>query len=295
MTFRLRSDDPLRGDKLAPMIFFHRRTSNLGGMLMTRHLQLVVAALLAFGSPQMSPAALLSVDINSRSGGESGTPDNTPPGFESWVINTPSGGVTTAVQTLASGYTVQFDVFDDGDANDGGAAGNQAGAFDDRDRVSPTGTPTANEIYDDFIFAGASAGPTGGLDMSISGGALQPNTQYLVSLYSFDGISSSGGSSVPNRTADWFDGNNADALAFTVNFATNVHPTTDDQYKFTGVATTDATGKLFLKGRRVTAVEIANDLAVYVDGIIVDQVPEPASLIILGIGIAAASLRRFRR
>ena len=262
---------------------------------MSRKLQFVMATLLFIGSAQWSRAALLSVDINDRTEGEAGTAANTPPGFESWVIDTASGSVATATQTLASGYTLRFDVFDDGDANDGGAAGNQAGAFDDRDRPSPTGTPSANEIYDDFIFAGASAGPTGGLDMSISGGALQPNTQYLVSIYAFDGINSTGGGSAfPTRTANWFDGNNADAPVLTATFVTNVQPTADDQYKFTGIATTDATGKLFLKGRRVTANDIGVDLSVYVDGVIVDQVPEPASMLIIGIGIVAASLRRFR-
>jgi hypothetical protein len=263
-------------------------------MLMSRKHQFVLAALLFIGSPQLTQAALLAVDINDRTEGEAGTAGNTPAGFESWVINTASGGVTTAAQTLASGYTVRFDIFDDGDANDGGSAGNQAGAFDDRDRVSPTGTPNANEIYDDFIFAGASAGPTGGLDMSISGGSLQPNTQYLVSLYSFDGISATGSSNFPTRTANWFDGNNADAPVLTATFVTNVHPTADDQYKFTGIATTDATGKLFLKGRRVTAADIGTDLAVYVDAIVVDQVPEPASLVIFGFGVAAVLLQRFR-
>jgi hypothetical protein len=263
-------------------------------MLMSRKYQIVLATLLIIGSPQLTRAALLSVDINDRTEGEAGTPGNTPAGFESWVINTATGTVATATQTLPSGYTLQFDIFDDGDANDGGAAGNQAGAFDDRDRTSPTGTPNANEIYDDFIFAGASAGPTGGLDMKISGGALQPNTQYLVSLYSFDGINSTGGSNFPMRTANWFDGNNSDALVLTATFVTNVHPTADDQYKFTGIATTDAAGMLFLKGRRLTALDIGTDLAVYVDGVVVDQVPEPASLLMFGLGVAAALTRRRR-
>jgi hypothetical protein len=255
---------------------------------MIRTLLSLIALLALCAIPNLASAALLAFDVNDRTEGEttSNPGINTAPGFSPWVM-TASPSSTAVVD----GYTVTFNVFDDGNPNDGGAAGNQAGAFDDRDRVSPTGTPTLNQLYDDFIFAGASAGPAGGLDMSISGGALLPNTNYRVSIYSFDGINASGGSAVPNREAVWLDGNNGDALVLTVNFATNVHPTTDDQYKFTGIATTDVTGALFLKGRRVSATN-NDDLAVYVNGVVVEAIPEPASLVTLGAGLFALLLSR---
>ena len=218
---------------------------------MTRHLTFLAAWLTIGAIAPQAPAALLAVDVNERTADVDGPPGpDTPAGFESWVINTAgNAGVATATQTLASGYTVTFDIFDDGDANDGGGAGNQAGAFDDRDRISPDTAPTLNQLYDDFIFAGASAGPIGGIDVKISGGALLPLTPYLVSIYAYDGINSTGGSATPVRTATYVDGNNGNAAVLTTVFTTNVRPATDETYKFTGIARTDAAGQLFLKGR----------------------------------------------
>ncbi len=251
--------------------------------------QLMTSLVFTLVAAPVASAAMLAFDVNSRSASSI-----TVAGFEPWTIDTPSGPVSTATQTLASGYTVRFDVYDDGDPNDSGSAGNNAGAFDDRLRSSPTGTPNYNNLYNDFIFAGASTGPTGGLDMTISGGALAPNTQYVVAIYSFDGINATGGSTYPNRVAKWLDGNNADQLVTMVNFATNVHPTTDDQYRFTGIATTDATGKLFLKGRRVSAESIATDISVYVNGVEVMAIPEPATLVPLCLAVGLALCRRHR-
>jgi len=244
---------------------------------MNRQLMFCVLTAAAVWAAPSAKAALLAVDINDRTVGDPGPADpaNTAPGFLPYVIS--SGTSSTGV---VGGYTLNFDVFDDGDANDGGAAGNQPGAFDDRDRVVPTGAPTLNEIYDDFLFVGGSAGPVGGIDMRISGGALLPNTPYLVSVYAYDGIDANFGSATQTRTANWFDGNNGDAMVFTTQFTVNMPPTTDDQYKFTGVAITDGAGQLFLKGRRVTAA----DLAVYVNGVVVDAIPEPATLVLAGVG-----------
>jgi hypothetical protein len=255
---------------------------------MKRHLlsAVIVVGLCARGSSLV--AALFAADINDRTVADS--PTNTPAGFESWVIDTgTTGSATTATQTLASGYTLKFEIFDDHDPNDGGAAGDNPGAFDDRDRVVPTTSPTLDQLYDDFIFAGGSAGPTGGLDMTISGGALLPNTQYLVSIYSYDGIDANMSSATPVRTANWLDGNNSDAFVLATNFTIATPPTTDDQYKFSGMAMTDASGTLFLKGRRTTA----GDVSVYVNGVEVAAVPEPMSSALgLTVVVLFPSLRR---
>ncbi len=256
---------------------------------MKRHLvtAAVVIGFCLWGSSLF--AALLAVDINDRTVADSLV--NTPAGFESWVINTgTTGSATTATQTLASGYTLSFDIFDDHDPNDGGAAGDSPGAFDDRDRVVPTTSPTLDQLYDDFIFAGGSAGPTGGLDMTIGGGALLPNTSYRVSIYSYDGIDANMASATPVRTADWLDGNNSDALVLSTNFTINMPPTTDNQYKFTGVAMTDASGILLLKGRRTTAA----DVSVYVNGVEVDAIPEPSSIALLFVAFGLLPLRKRR-
>jgi hypothetical protein len=235
-----------------------------------------------------SAAPLLAVDVNDRTVGDptATDPANTAAGFEAWLMDTG----TTTTRTLTSGYTVQVDVFDDGDANDGGAAGNQAGAYDDRDRVVPTTAGNLNEVYDDFIFAGASAGPAGGLDVKISGGSLLPSTQYLVSIYAYDGIDANMASATPTRTASWLDGNNADLAVTTATFTIN-QPPTGDEYKFTGIAVTDSTGRLFLKGRRVTAA----DVAVYLDGLEVSMIPEPGVAMLGCLAAVALCGRRRRR
>jgi hypothetical protein len=87
----------------------------------------------------------------------------------------------------------------------------------------------------------------GGIDLTVSGGALMPNTAYNFSLYSFDT-----GSTGVGRTADWLDGNRSNVRSFSTSFAGGTSPTTDDQYKFTGVAVTDGAGQIFLRGRNTT-------------------------------------------
>ena len=82
---------------------------------------------------------------------------------------------------------------------------------------------------------------------------------------------------------------NGNAAVLTTQFTIN-QPPTGEEYRFTGVAVTDATGMLFLKGRRVTAA----DVAVYVNAI--EVIPEPASLEIVALGVVGlVGLRCSRR
>ena len=213
-----------------------------------------------------SAAPLLSVDVNDRDGDQVAGPpgDNTVAGYEPFSL-TPAttGGLANSSATIGS-YTVTVTAVN--------AAGNIQGAIDDRDRAQPTGTPTLNQLYDDFIFTAAGVGVGGGIDLTISsGGALQPNKFYVFSLYSYD--NSSGGGAA--RTANWLDGNVGNAIAMSTSHVGATLPTTDDRYKFTGYFKTDATGALFLRGRNSLAT---TDASVIVNGFQIFEVSEAPTL-----------------
>jgi hypothetical protein len=233
-------------------------------------------------------AALLAFDVNgraTRANNTEATPpvptgDNTAPGFSAFVLPATPATPSTAT-VVVDGYTIGLTVFD----ADGATGG--AGAMDDRDRAVPTTAPTLNQLYDDLIFVGNSAGDVGGgLDVAISGPGLAPNTVYRVHIYAFDGA---GAVATPVRTANWVDGNNGDAPVLTTAFTVNVPPAFDNQYRFTGQARTDGAGALLLKGRDATA----GDIALYMNGLVVDVVPEPATWSLAGLG--ALVLARGRR
>ena len=127
------------------------------------------------------------------------------------------------------------------------AAGVTTSGVDDRDRATPTTSPTLNQLYDDFMFTATGVGAGGGIDLTVQGGALEPNKPYTFSLYAYDS-----GSTGVVRTANWLDGNRGDVLSFSTSFAAATSPTADDQYKFTGVAVSDGAGRLFVRGRNTT-------------------------------------------
>ena len=254
-----------------------------------------LVAVLAASAPVS--AALLSVDINDRV-----TADNpdTAPGFSVFSLDS-SSSTTAALSTpstaVINGYTVTLVAFDDGLDENAVTAGVQSttGQIDDRDRGTPTnsGALTYGQLYDDLVFAGGSTGPTGGMNLSISGGGLLPNTPYLVSIYAFD----SGSTPAPQpRTANWLDGNNNNAVVLSTSFNAAELPTTDHQYRFSGYATTDANGALLLLGRNTTPNATAGGVSV---GVILNgfevEVPEPASAGMLGLTAAAALGVRRRR
>jgi hypothetical protein len=227
-------------------------------------LAVVMCSLLAGTS---NAVTLLKADVNSRVG-EPATPappgDNTVPGFSAYTMETgTTGGLGTSTNTV-NGYTITLTAVN--------AAGAPTGIFDDRDRATPTTSPTLNQLYDDFIFAVATGatgtGDGGGLDMLInSGGQLMPNRQYGISIYSFD-TSSTG----VTRSANWLDGNNANSVALTTAFAGATSPVTDDQYKFDGIFRTDASGNLLLRARETTD----NNHGVFLNGFeINDEIPPP--------------------
>jgi hypothetical protein len=201
------------------------------------------ALLICLSSTQASRAAdLLDVDINARSNAT-----NTAPGYSVFTLS--GTGAQAGGTAVVNGYTVTVTAVN--------ASGTPAGAVDDRVRTTPTGTPSLYQLYQDFIFAGTSTGLGGGMNLQVSGGSLLPNSQYTVSIYSFDQGTTGG------RTASWLDGNNGNAVVVNTSFNGSNLPTTNGQYKFTGLATTDATGQLLLRGR---STQSTNVNTVFLDG-----------------------------
>jgi hypothetical protein len=262
---------------------------------MRRQLVSLSILLTVSGVSSVASAALLSVDFNDRTGGAGSTPSNTQTGFGAWKMSGTTAPSSAAETQAVGAYSVTLQAFDDHQDENSVTAGIQdtTGQIDDRLRTTPTnsGAFTFADLYDDIIFAGTSTGPTGGMDLKVSGGALLPNTQYVVSIYDFD----NGSTPAPQpRTASWLDGNNGDALVLATAMATATPPTTNEQYKFSGIAQTDAAGVLFVKGRNTTA-NAANggvSIGVIINGFEITEIPEPASLALF---LAAAALVQLRR
>jgi hypothetical protein len=230
---------------------------------------------------QTNAATLLSVDVDARAGDSTAGPpgDNTLAGFMPFTIMPGTTGAQATTTGMVGGYTVTLTAVD--------ATGAPVGMFDDRDRATPTTAPTFGQLYDDFIFANvATTGEGGGLDMLINGGgALMPNTEYDVSIFSFDT------GSTGLRTADWLDGNAADAIVFQTMFdgAVANHPTTDEQYKFGGTFRTDGSGNLLLRARETSAASHG----VFINGFTIsDDEPDPEPIeLTLEVNAATGAVR----
>jgi hypothetical protein len=213
---------------------------------------------------ECTSAALLAVDVNDRT--VVSDPGNTVAGYEPFILGGTTAAVGSATSVTGSGYTITVTAVN--------AVGTAIGGIDDRDRANPTTAPSLNQIYDDFIFTATGVGIGGGIDMTINGGTkLLPNTRYGVAIFTYDSDSTP---APQPRTADWFDGNNANALVLMTSFNAATAPTTDYQYRFTGSAVTDGAGTLFLRGRSTTGV--AASAGVILNGFEIIEIPEPASL-----------------
>ena len=251
------------------------------------------AALLTFCSlPHAASAALIAVDVNDRTAVD--TP-NSVAGFESFVLSGTTATVSTPTTQTIGAYTVTIAPFDDLMDENSVTEGVQdtVGVLDDRDRTTPTdgGSLSFAQIYDDFVFAQTGTGPTGGMDLTISGGSLLPNTPYRVSIYAFD----SGSTPAPQpRSATWLDANNANALVVNTSFSGADLPTGNDQYRFVGTALTDNSGALRLLGRNTTpnGANGATSIGVFLNGFEVDVIPEPGSLVLVSAASVCFLLRR---
>lgn len=245
-------------------------------------LALAVAGIIAVNGPVANAAPLLAVDVNDRSNVDGLEPgSDTQAGFSPYFLgdigSTTAVTSTNGVTQTVNGYSVTLATASGGAAGTGGT-----GTIDDRDRNFSFNADTLNiaQLYDDFVFQSQAGG---GIRLTVSGGELVANTQYFVSIYSYD----HGSPGV--RTADYVDLNNNNAYVLTTNFEGGVVPPTDDANKYTGLAVTDASGALSLRGFTTSGTLPGN----FINGFEISSVPEPTAAAGL-IGLASLLMARRR-
>jgi autotransporter-associated beta strand protein len=221
----------------------------------------IAAGLAVFGGSRADGQAVAKIDINDRSPQDGSTTESgVQSGFLSYTMGTT--GDTTST-TNSAGVTKTVGGFTMNVAPVGG------GTMDDRDRLFTYNATTLTypEIYDDFIFNNSN---TGAIGVTLGGGGLQPNTQYSVSIYSYDhssGAVTVGGVTYP-RTATWVDRNNGSATMLSTSFVGGVVPTHNDASKFSGLAMTDANGVLSIRGNNTTPPPAAGfNPGVFINGL----------------------------
>jgi hypothetical protein len=228
---------------------------------------LIAAGMIALGAGVSAAAVELQVDINDRTPTDgSATDSGTQPGFAAYDY------LNNAIDNVGPGHTM--------------VVSGIGGIVDDRDRNFSynASTLTYAEVYDDFIFNNSN---TGSLTVTITG--FEPSTQYQVSLYAYD----HGSPGV--RSATWLDQNNGGALVTNVSFEGGVVPTTNDTYKYTGLAMTDENGMLSLRGNNASPIPPSGTYqGVFLSGLEVAAVPEPTAAVSL-LGLAGLLITRRRR
>jgi hypothetical protein len=264
---------------------------------------MVLGAAVAGTGSAAHAATLLQVDVSGRFPQDGSTTNSgVQPGYEVFTLGAATtsngaGSTSTTPFTQAVGtYTVSLGAVTNSYTNTStNAPVSGSGTIDDRDRnfSLPAGsTATLTEIYDDFVFNNSN---TGGLRLMVSGGSLAASTQYSISLYSYDYGTST---SVP-RTARWVDENNANATVVNTSFSGGTGPTSNDQFKFTGVATTDANGVLSLRGINTSNLTngVPNGFGVVLNGFEISSIggvaPEPVTAASL-VGLVSVIARRRR-
>ena len=130
---------------------------------------------------------ILAVDINDRSTNDAA---HQQAGYAIFLMGGTTAASSASESNLlssdggANNYTVTLQASDDHQDENTVTAGVQdtTGQIDDRDRATPVdgGAFTYGQMYDDLIFAGTSAGPTGGIDLTITGGTLAFDHSTLI-------------------------------------------------------------------------------------------------------------------
>ena len=183
-------------------------------------------AVLALGLVAHLPAQpVLSIDFNDRS---NDSPANTQTGFSSFVLDGSTEIWTAPVSRSFGPFTV--------------TVSSTAGiGFDDRYRTAPTdgGALTESLLLRDFIFSRENAG-TEGLTVQISG--LEADAEYAVILWSYDN------GSPGRRVSDWYV--NGLQVVTNYTFDGRVLPTANEQYRLMFHARADASGQMWITGRR---------------------------------------------
>jgi len=132
-------------------------------------------------------------------------------------------------EELEEGF-ISFTIADSGSQVDGITV-EFGGTLDSRRRGAPAGVPF-EQIYRDFIFS-----RPGEMTVTLSG--LAANTTYEITIYAWDT------SSAETRVADWTA--NGEFLCKTGFDGSQNPPAAKDDYAFTGKATADSTGTIFLE------------------------------------------------
>ena len=196
-----------------------------------------------------------------------------------------NGATETGFQRLSSGNVANATASEDYFTFEGdvtvstSATGGNQGYFDRGPGLSDN-PPTFNfaELYNDFVYDN-----TGGtIQFVLSGPGIKPNTDYLLTFYSFDRDASVTSTTQFLATP----GSNTTGTTGSITYVGTVDPTTDAQYSTTITArSTD------------NSLEIDADITAgvfnRVNGLQVSLVPEPAGLGVLGLsGLLALRRRR---
>lgn len=157
-------------------------------------------------------------------------------------------------------------------------SGTGPNGYDDRDRGSNgLGGGTESDMWRDFIFAVPDDNQIDGLQIDVSG--LMPGALYEVTIWSFD----SAGAQVDSRVSEW------NGVAYAFSPSGELPMTLDDQNVMFQVQA-DASGFAQVIGDSFES----SDPGVFLNGMRIVVLPEPAMALLLGLGLGMLSAIRGR-
>jgi hypothetical protein len=238
---------------------------------------------IVFLAPGALADPILALDFGDRDGtGGPGLPLQ--PGFQAFLLDNSQGNTAIVPNTTRTFGSLSVTLTSTG-ANITG--------LDDRVRAVPTnsGAFTNAALLQDFIFAVHAANTTVGTDegLNVLVKGLTPGLAYTVQLWSYDN------SSNPARVSDWFVNNGGTPVVAGYSFTGSTLPTDNDSDTFSFVATADSLGQLLVSGRAAASVAGPNGNGthnVFLNGLALTPVPEPATLALIGVVLSAALVWR---